>query len=110
MKKIIKADYYWNVLLKEALKITGYLPENLYELITTSKQLKKYITPEIIKDWYEDNIDYAFDEIIYDRNISTKYFSQSRNTRDLEDCIKEVFQIKYIEYIEDTTACIYYEE
>ena len=67
----ITAKQYWNEILKEALYETGYLPKELYHLITTSDVLATFITPSIIKSWYnqEDNLNFTINEISYTRGI-----------------------------------------
>lgn len=54
MERDITAKEYWNDMLKEALLNTGYLPKELYFLITTSKDLEKFITPDVIQNWYNN--------------------------------------------------------
>lgn len=95
IKETITANYYWGTMLKHALKSSGYLPKDLYYLITTNKDLEKMITPEIVRNWYVDekNLDLAMEEIIYTRRINTHYFTQSGNTNDLEECIMEYCQV-----------------
>lgn len=104
----ITADYYWDVMLREAIKASSYLPKDLYYLITTSKDLEKMITPSIVYNWYEDeqNLDCALEEIIYTRRIRTSYFTQSANISDLEECIKRYYGIIEFETQYDEQATV----
>lgn len=106
MKQVITAKYYWEVMLKESLRNTGYLPKELYYVLSRCEELHKYITPEIIRNWYKDdfNLDFVLDEIFYTRGIELSYFSQSRDTRDLEDCIAEYYDLTEFVIIDDETA------
>jgi hypothetical protein len=107
--KTITAKEYWNEYLATALLRTGYLPEDLYYMITTSEDLQKYITNTVVRNWYmqNDNLQDVVQEIICTRNIDDKHFSQSNDTEDLTDCINTVFGIEFlIEVLDDETAII----
>lgn len=108
MQTTITSNKYWNEWLEKALLTTGYLPNELIYMITTSKDLAKYITPEIIKKWYKEqnNIKDVVIEIHYIRSINENYFSQSNNVRDLEDIIAEVYHIDKINFYNDKVAII----
>lgn len=90
----------------------GYLPNDLFYMITTSKDLEKYITPKIIKKWYKEqnNIKDIVIEIHYVRGINEHYFSQSHNVRDLEDIIAQTYHIDTINYYNDKVAIIQHED
>lgn len=108
MQTTITANKYWNEWLEKALLTTGYLPNDLLYMITTSKDLASFITPEIIKNWYKEqnNIKDVVIELHYVRRINEHYFSQSNNVRDLEDIIANAYYIDKIDYKEDKIAII----
>lgn len=108
MRTTITSNKYWNEWLEKALLTTGYLPNDLLYMITTSKDLAQYITPEIIKNWYKEqnNIKDVIIEIHYIRNINEHYFSQTRDVSDLENIIADTYCINEIEYQEDKIAII----
>lgn len=103
---LITPEVYWNHMLRESLYNTGYLPTSLYYLITTSTILQSYITKDIIKAWYREdikNLDTVMEEIFYTCRINSHYFSQSGSgIRELEDLIQSYYNIKYINYLSDT--------
>lgn len=70
--------------------------------------MEKYITPEMIKNWYkqQENIKDTVQEMIYTRNINTGYFSQSSDVSDLEEIIAFTYKIDTIEYHDDIVAII----
>lgn len=96
MTRRITAREYWNSILKQVLLETGYIPEAQLCFLTTSKELAKFITPEIVQTWYRENnnINDVLEDILYP--IHTQYFSQSRNTRELEDLIAEFYEVEYL--------------
>ena len=109
--KVITPEYYWDDMLRQALYVTGYLPKELEYLITTSKDLQKYITAEILQNWYEDdnNLDLALSEIHYTRRINRRYFSQSNSTVDLDEIILQANpDIEEIKFHNDELATIIY--
>lgn len=109
--KLITPEYYWVDMLRHALYVTGYLPKELYYLVTTSKDLQKYITAEILQNWYEDddNLDLILTEIHYTRMIDKRYFSQSNSTVDLDDIILQANpDIEEIKFHNDELATIIY--
>lgn len=112
MQTTITASKYWNEWLEKALLTTGYLPNELLYMITSSKDLEQYITPEIIKNWYKEqnNIKDVVIELHYIRCINEHYFSQSCNVRDLEDIIADTYHINNIDYKEDKIAIISHKE
>lgn len=103
---LITPEVYWNHMLRESLYNTGYLPTSLYYLITTSTMLQSYITKDIVKAWYREdikNLDTVMEEIFYTCRINSHYFSQSgTGIRELEDIIQSYYNIKYINYLSDT--------
>ena len=109
--KLITPEYYWVDMLRHALYVTGYLPKELYYLVTTSKDLQKYITAEIIQNWYEDddNLDLILTEIHYTRRIRTGYFTQSYSTVDLDEIILQANpDIEEIKFHNDELATVFY--
>ena len=113
LKPVITAKFYWDTMLKASLKATGYLPEDFYYLITSSEDLKKYITPEVVRNWYADesNLDWTLEEIMYVRRVHTGHFTQSVNVNDLEDCIAKHYCIKELRVNDyDETATIIVDE
>ena len=109
--KLITPEYYWVDMLRHALYVTGYLPKELDYLVTTSKDLQKYITVEILQNWYEDddNLDLVLSEIHYARAIDKRYFSQSNSTIDLDEIILQANpDIEEIKFHNDELATIIY--
>jgi hypothetical protein len=107
MKKIT-AKEYWNTYLPKALLETGYLPEQFYYLITTSKELQEYITEDIIRNWYkeDDNLKNTVHEILYVSGINDTSFTQSCNINNLICAIHTAFDIKVVD---DKTVIIWNE-
>lgn len=113
LKETITAGFYWDTMLKASLRATGYLPKDLYYLPARCEELHKYITPEIIRNWYADeyNLDWALEEILYTRGVHTGHFTQSVNVNDLEDCIAKHYCIKELRVNDyDETATIIVDE
>lgn len=111
--KRINAMYYWDTMLRKALKHTGYLPKEETCLVTTSDELAELITPDIMRKWYsnDENLKIMLDDLYYGRRINRKYFSQSPcDVSDLEDIIKETYEFDSIRYCTDRTADLIYFE
>ena len=100
---IIKAEKYWTKILSICIKKTNKIPKEYFYLITQIKSLQKYINHECIKEFLEKNIDDLLQEIAYTKGLRDfvhggKYkITSSYNTEDIENIIKEVFDVKYID-------------
>lgn len=102
---LITAKQYWREILKECIIKTNTIPERYYYLITWNKALQKHIDEEVIKEFISDetNIDLLINEA-FCHGLDDDYITQSVDTNDLEDIIKKVYEVTYIddEYIEIT--------
>lgn len=97
MKKILAHDY-WNKLLLNCIIESNTIPTEFYYLITNNKTLQKYINNEVIHEFLSnpENIKLLIEEICYVKRIDTNYITQSINTNDIEDIIKQIYNVQYI--------------
>lgn len=98
--KRITANEYWTVYLKEALRRSGWLPQNCLYLITYLDCLKMKITSEDIIEWYkadEQNLEEALNDVLTEYGVDEDYFSQTGNVRDLEELMGEYYEITPID-------------
>lgn len=96
--KKITASEYWNELLPKCIISQNIIPKDYYYLITDNKTLQKYINDDIIKEFLSDktNLKILIEEIMWTKCINTKYITQSCDTNDIENIIKLVYDVKYI--------------
>lgn len=97
----ITAKQFWE-LIPTVIQETGILPEDYYDLITTSKLLQQSITPEIVRDWTMDDAQLRLleDEIYYRTGLESNYVTQSRDVEWLWQLISETC-FKNIEILND---------
>ena len=96
--KKITASEYWNELLPKCIISQNIIPNDYYYLITCNKTLQKYINDDVIKEFLSDenNLKMLIDEITWIKHINTKYMTQSGDTTDIENIIKLIYDVEYI--------------
>ena len=96
---LVSAKNYWTKILPMCIKHTNKIPVRYYNLITPYKTLQKFINKEVIKEFITDSLNMLIDEIIWDNSLKYRdnyYITSSYSTNDIEDIIKEVFKVEYI--------------
>lgn len=94
---LITARKYWGEILKECIIKTNTIPEKYYYLITWNKALQKHINEEVLKEFVsdEENIDMLVSDVFY-HGLDDRFITQSFDTNDLEEIIKQVYDVHYI--------------
>lgn len=89
---LISASRYWNILVPYTLKKLNYIPEDFYYLLTTSEDLKKLITNEIIVNWLkvEENFKYYIEQVLTTLVNDRAHFQQEQDTSWLQELVQEV--------------------
>lgn len=89
---LISASRYWNILVPYTLKKLNYIPEDFYYLLTTSEDLKKLITNEIIVNWLkvEENFKYYVEQVLNTLVNDRAHFQQEQDTSWLQELVQEV--------------------
>ena len=89
---LISANRYWNILVPYTLKKLNYIPEDFYYLLTTSEDLKKLITNEIIVNWLkvEKNFEYYVEQVLATLVNDRAHFQQEQDTSWLQELVQEV--------------------
>ena len=106
---LVSAKNYWTKLLPMCMKRTCTIPTEFYYLLTHVKTLQNKIDTEVLQDYLSDsdNIKELVEEIVYVKAIAYRniyFITSSYNTNEIEDIIKTVFKVTYIndEFVEVT--------
>ena len=104
---LVSAKNYWTKLLPMCIKRTEEIPKEYYYMITPYKTLHPYINKEVIREFIASSLNDLIDEIVWDKALShvrNYYITSSYCTNNIEDIIKEVFNVEYIsdEYVRVT--------
>ena len=81
-------------------KTNKYYPKEFYYMLTTNKELQKYINKKVVREFIRERLEELINEIIYTKGISNFkgkfYISSAYNTNEVEDIIKQIYKVKYI--------------
>lgn len=97
---IVNAKQYWTEVLPKCIKKTNIIPKEFYYMLTDNKELQKHIDKEVIREFVRERLNELIDEIVYTKGLTdTKgkyYISSAYATNEVEDIVKQVYNIKYI--------------
>ena len=97
---IVNAKQYWTEVLPKCIKKTNIIPKEFYYMLTDNKELQKHIDKGVIREFIRERLEGLINEIIYTKGISNFkgkfYISSAYNTNEVEDIIKQVYKVKYI--------------